>query len=122
MKHALLVGALVLGMLPAAAMAERHGGGGRDWHDGGRGHSSFGFSIGIGDSFGFGYSRGYYPRSYYYDSYYCPPPAVVYAPPPVVYSRPSVVYVDPPVSYCPPPVVYAPPPRVVYRSYDDCSP
>src|SRR5688500_11388188 len=96
----LWIGALVLAMGPAIAMADRgsrYDGGGRHYDRGeryhGRSGSSFGFSFGFGSSGyrgrdysysdirfstgrpSYGYSRGYdrvYTRSYY-EPRYCPP-------------------------------------------------
>lgn len=103
MRH-LILGALAVAAMPAFAMAG--------------GHTSIGFSFGIGVSnyhHGGGYAvGGYYGRSYdcgprYYHHDYYRYRAPVYCPPPVVYYRPAPVYV------APPPVVYAPAPVVVQQ-------
>src|SRR5439155_9935174 len=108
----------MLGLLPAVASA----GGRFDCDRGFRQHggSSFGISIGFGNSWGcgdygytrFSYSRGYYPAYRSCEPVYrscepvyrsCEP---VYCPPRVIYSAPPVVYVpSPPVVVAPPPVV-----------------
>src|SRR5512138_2065928 len=63
------------------------------------------------------------PAPYSPPPVYAPAPQAIYpAPPPVVVTPPPVVYAPPPVVYAPPPVVYAPPvivhraPVVVYRA------
>ncbi len=102
MRHTFLA-LIVLGVLPAAALADgrRYDRGDRyKSHDTDR--SRFDIAIGFGsggyrDSGFFGFSYG---RGYGYAPRYCPPP-----PPPIVY-RPAPC--PPPVVYCPPPVYYRP--------------
>lgn len=80
-RRMLVTGVVILGTVPAAAVADgwRHPGGPPGWRPGW--HPS--------------------PYHYYMRPHYLPPP-VIYAPPPPVY------YAPPPVIYAPPPVVAAP--------------
>ncbi len=102
-KLAIAAVGLMMGVLPCAAQAGRHGG------------SSVSIGIGIGISGGYGGygGYGYYGPRYYAPTYYAPR---YYCPPPVYYSPP--VYYAPPVYYSPPTIIYESP-RVYYR--DGCN-
>lgn len=116
MKKLALAG-VILGLLPALALADRrYEGRSRGNYHGGYRHHDSGSRFSFGLSFGTG---GYYRPAYCPPPVvYAPPPPVVYVPPPVVYAPPPpVVYAPAPVYVAPPPVYYAP--RVYYtpRTY-----
>jgi hypothetical protein len=112
-KH-LLMAALVIGLAPAAAMAD----GGH-----GRGFGGFGgirffaprISLGIGFPPFFGYPVGYVAAPAPAPTYYYAPPAT-YAAPAAAYISAPTPDVAPPVVYTAPPqpVVYCAPPPVIY--------
>jgi hypothetical protein len=91
-----------------------HGGHDDGHHGGGWGHTSLGFSFGLGY---YGSGPYYYPYySPYYYNYYSPYYYPSYYPSYPYYYAPSVVYVDPPAAPPPPPPVEVQRPAVVQQN------